>query len=71
VPEARVMARLADGVVMVVRAGSTKLEDAIAAERHIQQDGGVLIGTVLNDAPEGIPPYYSKNSPVHEPSHSL
>ena len=60
VPEARVMARMADGVVMVVRAGSTRLEDAVAAEKHIQQDGGVLIGTVLNDAPQGIPPYYSK-----------
>jgi capsular exopolysaccharide synthesis family protein len=60
VPEARVMARLADGVVMVVRAGSTRLEDAITAERHIQRDGGVLIGTVLNDAPQGIPPYYSR-----------
>jgi Mrp family chromosome partitioning ATPase len=54
------MARLADGVVMVVRAGSTRLEDAITAEKHIQRDGGVLIGTVLNDAPQGIPPYYAR-----------
>lgn len=68
VPEARVMARLADGVVMVVRAGSTRLEDAVAAEKHIQQDGGVLIGTVLNDAPQGIHPYYSRYSSAGQAS---
>jgi capsular exopolysaccharide synthesis family protein len=60
IPESRVMARLADGVVMVVRAGSTCLEDAIAAEKHIHQDGGILIGTVLNDAPQAIPAYYTR-----------
>jgi capsular exopolysaccharide synthesis family protein len=60
IPESRVMARLADGVVMVVRAGTTRIEDAIAAERYIHQDGGILIGTVLNDSPHAISPYYSR-----------
>jgi capsular exopolysaccharide synthesis family protein len=60
IPESRVLARLADGVVMVVRAGATRIEDAIATERYIHQDGGILIGTVLNDAPQNISPYYSR-----------
>jgi capsular exopolysaccharide synthesis family protein len=50
VPETRVMARLADGAVLVVRAGTTRIDDVLEAERHIRQDGAVLLGTILNDA---------------------
>jgi succinoglycan biosynthesis transport protein ExoP len=60
VPEVRVMARLADGVALVVRAGSTDVDEAINAERFIHQDGGTLIGTILNDAPRSSTPYYSR-----------
>jgi polysaccharide biosynthesis transport protein len=59
VPESRVMARLADGVVLVVRAGATRLDAAMAAETSIREDGGTVIGTVLNDAPPSSTPYYS------------
>jgi capsular exopolysaccharide synthesis family protein len=62
VPEARVMARLADGVVMVMRAGATRLEDAVLAEKHVHEDGGRLIGTVLNDAPRDVAQYYGRYS---------
>jgi capsular exopolysaccharide synthesis family protein len=60
VPESRVMARLADGVVLVVRAGATSLDAAMAAETSIREDGGTVIGTVLNDAPPSSTPYYSR-----------
>lgn len=59
VPEARVMARLADGVVLVVRSGATRVEAAMAAEEYIREDGGTIIGTVLNDAPQNSTSYYS------------
>ena len=58
VPEARVMARLSDGVVLVVRAGSTSIDAAAAAEYFIREDGGTVIGTILNDAPHDSAPYY-------------
>jgi capsular exopolysaccharide synthesis family protein len=60
VPEVRVMARLADGVVLVVRANATRLDAAMAAESSIREDGGTVIGTVLNDAPQSSNSYYSK-----------
>jgi succinoglycan biosynthesis transport protein ExoP len=60
VPEVRVMSRLADGVVLVVRAGSTQVDEAINAERFINQDGGNLLGIVLNDAPLSSTPYYTR-----------
>jgi polysaccharide biosynthesis transport protein len=59
VPEARVMASLADGVVLVVRCGATRVESAVAAEEYIRQDGGSIIGTVLNDAPQSSTSAYS------------
>jgi polysaccharide biosynthesis transport protein len=60
VPEVRVMARLADGVVLVVRAGSTQVDEAVNAEKFISQDGGNLLGIILNDAPINSTPYYNR-----------
>lgn len=60
VPEVRVMARLADGVVLVIRAGSTQVDEAVHAEKYISRDGGNLIGIVLNDAPLSSTPYYTR-----------
>ncbi|MBZ5579515.1 MAG: polysaccharide biosynthesis tyrosine autokinase [Acidobacteriia bacterium] len=59
VPEVRVMTRLADGAILVVRAGSTRVDAAVAAETAIREDGGTVIGTVLNDATQSSTPYYS------------
>jgi len=58
VPEVRVMARLADGVLLVVRAGETRLGDVMATEDYIREDGGTVIGTILNDAPQSSIPSY-------------
>ena len=60
VPEARVMARLADGVVLVIRAGATSVDAVMAAENYVREDGGIVIGTVLNDASQDSTPYYSQ-----------
>lgn len=59
VPEARVMARLADGVVLVARAGATSVDALMSAETYVREDGGTVIGTVLNDAAQRSTPYYS------------
>ncbi len=47
--DARVLARLSDGVVLVVRSGSTDRDSVIAAGRRLGQDGVPLLGTILND----------------------
>lgn len=60
VPEVRVMSRLADGVVLVVRAGSTQVDEAANAEKFVTQDGGNLLGIILNDAPLTSTPYYNR-----------
>ncbi|HUI78999.1 MAG TPA: polysaccharide biosynthesis tyrosine autokinase [Bryobacteraceae bacterium] len=49
VADARVMGEFADGAVLVLRAGSTDRSDALQACQHLQEDGTVLLGTVLND----------------------
>ena len=48
-PDARVLGRLADGVVLVVRAGQTSRDMARAACQRFEEDGTRILGTVLND----------------------
>jgi capsular exopolysaccharide synthesis family protein len=47
--DARVLGRLADAVVLVVRAGETNRDQAMAARRRLAEDGIPLLGTILND----------------------
>ena len=49
-PDARVFGRLSDGAILVVRAGETTRDTAQAAAGRLQEDGTVLLGTVLNQA---------------------
>ena len=49
VADARILARSADGVILVVRAHKTHQESAFAAVRCFEQDGCQLMGTILND----------------------
>jgi polysaccharide biosynthesis transport protein len=58
--EVRVMARLADGVILVVRASSSRVEEVVATEKYLREDGGTLVGTVLNDAPYNVNRYYAQ-----------
>lgn len=49
VPESRVLARSADALVLVLRAGVTTVDVAMAARRRAAEDHVPLIGTILND----------------------
>jgi Mrp family chromosome partitioning ATPase len=57
-PETRLLTSLADKVVLVVRAGSTRRRHAQAAIRRIEEFGRPVYGTILNrfssDMPFGI-----------------
>jgi capsular exopolysaccharide synthesis family protein len=48
VPDARALGRLADGVILVIRAGHTSLESAREARERFAEDGTRVLGTVLN-----------------------
>jgi capsular exopolysaccharide synthesis family protein len=46
--DARVLGRLADSVILVVRAGQTTTESALLATQRFAEDGTHVLGTVLN-----------------------
>jgi polysaccharide biosynthesis transport protein len=47
--DARVLGRLSDGVIMVVRASETSRDDAATVYRRFQEDGTAVLGSILND----------------------
>jgi len=49
VPDSRILARVADGVILVVRAHKTHQEAAFAAVKRFAEDGHSILGTILND----------------------
>jgi succinoglycan biosynthesis transport protein ExoP len=49
IPDARVVAKHADSVVLVVRAGKTTRDSAVAAYNQFLDDGTELLGAVVND----------------------
>jgi succinoglycan biosynthesis transport protein ExoP len=49
IPDARVLGRIVDKVIMVVRAGKTTRDSALAAHRRFAEDGTQMLGTILND----------------------
>ena len=61
-PDARVLARVAGAVVLVIRAGKTSRDTASAARQRFAEDGTLVIGTILNDwnAKESSGPRYQK-----------
>ena len=46
--DARVLERMADAVILVLRAGLTTRDSARAAKEHFLEDGTPVLGTVLN-----------------------
>jgi polysaccharide biosynthesis transport protein len=46
--DARVLGRLSDGVILVVRAGHTTADGALFASQRFAEDGTRVLGTVLN-----------------------
>ena len=49
-PDARILAKMSDGVVLVVRDGEGRLQAATSASQRLQEDGAIVLGTVLNKA---------------------
>lgn len=49
IADARIIAPLADGLILVLRCGKTDREAAVAAYQRIQDDGLSLLGSVLTD----------------------
>jgi polysaccharide biosynthesis transport protein len=47
--DARVLARLVDAVILVIRSGRTTRESALAARKRLLEDGAPLIGSILTD----------------------
>jgi Mrp family chromosome partitioning ATPase len=47
--DARVVARLADAVILVLRLGQTTKDSALAAIRRLSEDGTHVLGLILND----------------------
>ncbi len=47
--DARIFGKLADAVILVVRAGQTTLDLALAAKARFTEDGLPVFGTILND----------------------
>ena len=48
-PDARVLGRMSDGVVLVVRAGMTTRDVALTVKQRLHEDGITFLGTVLNN----------------------
>jgi protein-tyrosine kinase len=55
--DARVLGRLADGVILVIRAGKTSQEAAYSAVQRFSEDGTHVLGTILNDWNPKASPY--------------
>jgi polysaccharide biosynthesis transport protein len=49
ISDARVLARFADAVILVVRAKQTTVEAALVARQKFTEDGSTILGTILND----------------------
>jgi len=47
-PDGRLVARFADGFILVVRAGRTARESAVLAQQRLAEDGSRVLGTILN-----------------------
>jgi Mrp family chromosome partitioning ATPase len=49
ISDARALGRLADGVILVVRANSTDRDAAWAVRQRLAEDGIPVLGSILND----------------------
>jgi len=62
IPDARVLARLADGVILVLRSAVTTRDAALLAKQRFLDDGIPVMGTILNGWNPNTPGYgYYRN----------
>jgi len=71
IPDARVIGKLASGVILVVRAGATTRDAAVAARSRLRDDGIKILGTIMNDwnpkrSPGGYYGYYDGYSKYYK-----
>jgi Mrp family chromosome partitioning ATPase len=48
IPDARVVGRFSDGVILVVRSAQTVRDSALAIKQRLTEDGTRILGTILN-----------------------
>ncbi len=70
VSDARTLARIVDGAILIVRAGVTDPDDAIDAKTLLEADGAHLLGVVLNSWNPRIygPQRYEKYGSIYQKS---
>ena len=56
--DARIVGSYADGLLMVIRAGHTTRDSAVAARQQLAEDGIPVLGVALNDWNPRFPEYY-------------
>jgi succinoglycan biosynthesis transport protein ExoP len=57
IPDARVLAHLADGVILILRSALTTRDAALLAKQRFMEDGIQLMGTILNNWNPNTPGY--------------
>ena len=57
ISDARIMGRLSDGIIMVLRSGVTSRDAALLAKRRFAEDGLPILGTILNGWNPNTPGY--------------
>jgi receptor protein-tyrosine kinase len=66
-PDARILGKVAGAIVLVLRAGHTSRDTAVAAKQRLAEDGTRVIGTILNEwelksaSEPGYRKYYSRD----------
>ena len=68
--DTRLIARACDGVILVLRAAITTLDEAASARDLFDRDGVHLVGTILNDfnpQTQGARGYYKAYEQYHKP----
>ncbi len=59
-PECRVLCAKVNGVVLVIESGKTRLQNALSAQKRVEEAGGKLLGVVLNRRRDYIPKYIDR-----------
>jgi succinoglycan biosynthesis transport protein ExoP len=59
-PDAGAIARLADGVILVVEAERTRVEAVMQAQRSIFRGGGKVLGSILNRYGDQLPAWIDR-----------
>jgi len=59
VTDAKILANIVDGTLLIVRSGATEIADALKAKETLETAKAPIIGSVLNDVEKKDMPYYT------------